>query len=136
MKLIELIKGLWYRDMYVVLDGRVNSVTLSKSLYKNINSVSREDLSLHLFKSSDKGLYCFAFREDFQQLQESDTLFTSLQYNKTYNKIGFQTEMLPKLLYEYHLPSDVLAKLSVIPRKTKTGQTFYEIQRPAIKISQ
>lgn len=131
-RITRAIKGLRYRRSYVVLDGRVSSVTLSKGLYNLMMSKERADMYLHVFQAKDSQQYCFAFREDFEQLRTAKTVFTELQYNSEYKKIGFHTELptVSGILSEYDLPIDKKVRLTVIPRKTGNGETFYEIQRP------
>lgn len=131
-KITRAIKGLRYRSSYVVLDGRVSSVTLSKGLYKHIMGKERTDMYLHVFLAKDSKQYCFAFREDFEQLKTTKTVFAELQYNSKYKKIGFHTERptVSGILSEYGLPIDKMVRLTVIPRKTGNSETFYEIQRP------
>lgn len=131
-RITRAIKGFKYRRSYVVLDGRVSSVTLSKGLYKHMMSKERADMYLHVFFAKDSKQYCFAFREDFEQLKTAKTVFTELQYNSEYRKIGFHTERptVSGILSEYGLPIDKMVRLTVFPRKTANGETFYEIQRP------
>lgn len=129
---IRSMKNLWYRNFYAILDGRVNSVTLGKCLYKHMVRDERESTQICVFKAGDTKMYCFAFREDFKQLADASTVFTELQYNTEHEKIGFRTDQpsVNFIMSEYGLPIDKAVKLSVIPRKTGNGQTFYEIQRP------
>lgn len=131
-KKIRSMKNLWYRNFYAILDGRVNSVTLGKCLYKHMVRDERESTQICVFKAGDTKKYCFAFREDFKQLMDAATVFTELQYNTEYEKIGFRSDQpsVNFILSEYGLPIDKAVKLSVIPKKTGNGQTFYEIQRP------
>ncbi len=125
------VKALWYRGYYVVLDGRVNSVTISKKLYRHMMRKERSSTLLHVFRTRN-GNFCFAFRDDFEQLKTTNTIFVELQYNTEHNKIGFRTDepSVTGILASYKLPLDKMVRLSVLPRKTRTGELFYEIQRP------
>lgn len=129
---IRAVKGLWYKNFFVVLDGRANSVTISKCLYLHIKKNDKKDLSLHVFKASDTKQYCFAFREDMEALRDAKTIFTELQYNSEHKKIGFRTDKpsVTGILSEYGISAEGMVKLSVLPRKTGNGETFYEIQKP------
>lgn len=131
-KKIRSMKKYWFRHFYAILDGRVNSVTLGKCLYKHMMRDERESTEICVFKASDTQMYCFVFREDFLQLASASTVFTELQYNTEHEKIGFRTDQpsVNFILSEYGLPIDKAIKLSVYPRKTGNGQVFYEIQRP------
>lgn len=131
-KLIRAIKGFKRRGFYVVMDGRVSSVTLSKALYNHMMRKDRTNMYLHVFQAKDSRQYCFAFREDFEQLRTARTVFTELQYNSEHKKIGFHTDhpTVSGILSEYKLPVDKMVRLSVYPRYTDNGEVFYEIQRP------
>lgn len=129
---IRAVKALWYRNCYVVLDGRANSVTLSKALYGRMMRYERTDTGIFVFRSGDTGLYCFAMREDFEALRNSKTVFSQLQYNEQHHKIGFRSDRpsVTAVCDGYDVPLDRMVRLSVFPRKTGKGETFYEIQRP------
>ena len=131
-RIIRAIKGLRYRRCFVMLDGRGNSVTLSKGLYRHIMRKERDDMYIHVFKAGDSRQYCFAFREDFEQLKDTNTIFTQLQYNAEHKKIGFSTTQpsVSGILDDYNLLLDRKVRLTVFPRKTSSNEVFYEIQRP------
>lgn len=130
--LFNKIRGFWFRKYYVTLDGRANSVTISKALYEHMMRYERTTTEILVFKSGDTKLYSFAMREDFVSLHKIQTYFSTLQYNERYEKIGFRTDhpSVTAILDDYGLPCDKMVRLSVIPRKTNTEVTFYEIQRP------
>ena len=129
---IRDIKSIWYRKYFVVLDGRANSVTISKSIYDHIMSIDRTNPEIFVFKCSDTAQYAFCVREDFPQLRENNTTFCPLQYNDEHRKIGFRSDhpSVTAICDSYNLPLNRMVRLSVIPRKTRNGHTFYEIQRP------
>lgn len=128
---VRAIKSLWFHNYYVVLDGRANSVTLSKSLYDHIMRIDRTDPEIFVFECSDTQQYAFCVREDFEQLQDAKAPFCPLQYNKKYRKIGFRSEhpSVTAICDRYNIPLNRMVRLSVIPR-TIFGGTCYEIQRP------
>lgn len=132
---VRAINALWHRKYYVVLDGRANSITISKSLYRHIMRVERTCTEVFVFKTSDTHQYAFAMREDFESLRHASTIFCQLQYNDLYRKIGFRTDRpsVTAICDSYHLPLDKMVRLTVLPRKTAHGETFYEIQRPYTK---
>lgn len=129
---VRAIKGLWYRKYYVVLDGRANSVTISKALYDHMMRYERTSTEIFVFDCSDTLQYGFAMREDFEALRNSKTAFCQLQFNEKYRKIGFRSEhpSVTAICDSYNLPLNKMVRLSVLPRKTAKGETFYEIQRP------
>lgn len=130
--IIRTAKALWYRNCYVVLDGRANSVTVSKALYGHMMRYERTSTDIFVFDCSDTYQYAFAMREDFEALRNSKAVFCQLQYNEKYHKIGFRSDRpsVTAICDNYNLPLDRMVRLSVIPRKTAQGETFYEIQRP------
>lgn len=132
---VRLAKTLFYHGFNAVLEGKANSVTISRRLYNHMMSKARPTSQLIVFESNDSHLYSFAFRDDFPQLQEAQTVFTELQYNNVHHKIGFRTDQpsVTAILHSYGLPTDASVRLSVLPRHTATGEVFYEIQRPPQK---
>jgi hypothetical protein len=130
--IIRAIKGLWYRKYFVVMDGRVNSVTLSEALYKHIMRKEWKNTDIIVFDTNDTQQFAFAMRDEFETLKEAKTNFSSLQYNSDHHKIGFRSDSpsVNAILDQYGCPLDRLVRLSVIPRKTVRGETFYEIQKP------
>lgn len=129
---LRAVKSLWYRKYYVVLDGRANSVTLSKSLYDHIMRIDRTNPEIFVFECSDTAQYAFCVREDFPQLQQANTTFCPLQYNEEHRKIGFRSEQpsVTAICDRYNLPLNRMVRLSVLPKKSYNGVTYYEIQRP------
>jgi hypothetical protein len=131
-QLIKFFRYYRYRKFYVVLDGRVNSITISKALYKHITRRERSNNDIFVFDANDSKQFAFAMRDDFAALRNAKTVFCQLQYNDVYNKIGFRSEhpSVTAILSSYGCPVDHMVRLSVIPRNTRHGSTFYEIQRP------
>nr|DAH17165.1 MAG TPA: hypothetical protein [Bacteriophage sp.] len=132
---VRLAKSLWYHGFDAVLDGKVNSVTISRRLYRHMMSQDRPSQELIVFSANDSHLYSFAFRADYPQLHAAQTAFTELQYNTEHHKIGFRTDQpsVTAILHDYGLPTDACVRLSVLPRHTASGEVFYEIQRPPQK---
>lgn len=135
--LIDKIKGFRHRNDFVVLDGRANSVTLSKSIYDNIMQKERTDNSIFVFRLSDRGTYGFCMREDWEELRKANTAFAQLQFNQKYKKVGFRSEFpsITAILDEYDLPLDRMVRLTCIPRKSSKGEPYYEIMRPNLNSS-
>lgn len=130
--LIDKIKGFRYRNDFVVLDGRANSVTLSKGIYDHIIKKERTEYSIFVFRISDRGTYGFCMREDWEYLQKSNTAFALLQFNQKYKKVGFRSDFpsVTAILDEYNLPLNRMVRLTCIPRKSLKGEPYYEIMRP------
>ena len=130
--LIDKINGFRHRNDFVVLDGRANSVTLSKCIYDHIMQKERTDNSIFVFRLSDRGTYGFCMREDLEELRKTNTAFAQLQFNQKYKKIGFRSEFpsVTAILDEYDLPLDRIVRLTCIPRKSAKGEPYYEIMRP------
>lgn len=121
----------------MVLDGRANSVTLSKGIYDHIMRKERIDSSVLVFCLPHKGTYGFCMREDLEELRKANTAFAQLQFNQKYKKVGFRSEFpsITAILDEYDLPLDRMVRLTCIPRKSAKGEPYYEIMRPNLNSS-
>ena len=130
--LIDKINGFRHRNDFVVLDGRANSVTLSKGIYDHIMQKERTDNSIFVFILSDRGTYGFCMREDLEELRKANTAFAQLQFNQKYKKVGFRSEYpsITAILDDYNLPLNRMVRLTCIPRKSAKGEPYYEIMRP------
>ena len=135
--LIDKINGFRHRNDFVVLDGRANSVTLSKGIYDHIMQKERTDNSIFVFRLSDRGTYGFCMREDLEELRKANTAFAQLQFNQKYKKVGFRSEYpsITAILDDYDLPLDRMVRLTCIPRKSTKGEPYYEIRRPNVNSS-
>lgn len=135
--LIDKVKGFRYRNDFVVLDGRANSVTISKGIYDHIMQKERTDNSIFVFRLSDRVTYGFCMREDWEELRKANTAFTQLQFNQKYNKVGFRSDFpsITAILDDYDLPLDRMVRLTCIPRKSAKGEPYYEIMRPNLNSS-
>ena len=135
--LIDKIKGFRHRNDFVVLDGRANSVTLSKGIYDHIMQNERVDSSVLVFCLPHKGTYGFCMREDWEELRKANTAFAQLQFNQKYKKVGFRSEYpsITAILDDYNLPLDRMVRLTCIPRKSAKGEPYYEIMRPNLNSS-
>ena len=135
--LIDKVKGFRYSNHFVVLDGRANSVTLSKGIYDHIMQKERTDNSIFVFRLSDRGTYGFCMREDWEELRKANTVFTQLQFNQEHKKVGFRSDRpsVIAILDEYNLPLNKMVRLTCIPRKSQKGEPYYEIMRPNSNLS-
>lgn len=126
------IQGFLHRKNFVVLDGRANSVTISKGIYEHIMMRARIDSSIFVFRISDNGTYGFCLREDWEELRKANTYFSTLQYNQEHKKVGFRSDhpSVTAILDDYNLPLEKMVRLTCIPRKNRNGKTYYEIIRP------
>lgn len=135
--LIDKVKGFRHRNDFVVLDGRANSVTLSKGIYDHIIQKERTEYSIFVFRLSDRGTYGFCMREDWEYLRKANTAFAQLQFNQKYKKVGFRSDhpSIIAILDEYDLPLNRMVRLTCIPRKSHRGEPYYEIMRPNLNTS-
>ena len=135
--LIDKVNGFRHRNVFVVLDGRANSVTLSKGIYDHIMQKERTENSIFVFRLSDRGTYGFCMREDWEELRKANTAFAQLQFNQKYKKVGFRSDYpsVTAILYENDLPLDRMVRLTCIPRKSAKGEPYYEIMRPNSNLS-
>ena len=135
--LIVKVLGFRYRNYFVILDGRANSVTLSKGVYRHIIQKERTDNSVFVFRLSDRRTYGFCMREDWEELCKSNTAFTQLQFNQEHKKVGFRSDRpsVTSILDEYNLPLNRMVRLTCIPRKSQKCEPYYEIIRPNLNSS-
>ena len=135
--LIAKTNGFRHRYDFVVLDGRANSVTLSKGIYDHIMQKERTDNYIFVFRLSDRGTYGFCMREDWEELRKANTAFAQLQFNQKYKKIGFRSEYpsITAILDDYNLPLNRMVRITCIPRKSAKGEPYYEIMRPNLNSS-
>ena len=132
--IIDKVNGFRHRDNFVILDGRANSVTLSKGIYDHIMQKERTDHSVFVFRLSDRGTYGFFMREDWEELCKANTAFTQLQFNQEHKKVGFRSDLpsVTAILDEYNLPLNRMVRRTCIPRKSGKGEPYYEIIRPKL----
>lgn len=132
--IIDKVNGFRHRNNFVILDGRANSVTLSKGIYDHIMQKERTDHSVFVFKLSDRGTYGFCMREDWEELCKANTSFTQLQFNQEHKKVGFRSDLpsVTAILDDYNLPLNRMVRLTCIPRKSAKGEPYYEIIRPKL----
>jgi len=134
MKIIDTlhtIKMLWKsRGMYVIMDSKDNSITLSKRLFKHIKS-HEDNTKVFVFRlrnTDEGGLYAFILNPGI-----GDTHYADLQYNEKYKCIGFES-LVPtvnRMFYDYGIPFGIKAKLSVYPAYHEDMQKhYYIINRP------
>ena len=124
--LIVKVLGFRYHNYFVIMDGRANSVTLSKGVYRRIMLKQRTDHSVFVFRLSDRGTYGFCMREDWEELCKANTAFTQLQFNQEYKKVGFRSDRpsVTAILDEYNLPLNSMAHLFVTCVGCKSGEPF------------
>ena len=128
----DKVQAFIHRNNFVVLDGRANSVTLSKGIYDHIMQKRRIDFSVFVFRLSERGTYGFCMREDWEELSKANTAFTQLQYNHEHKKVGFRSDLpsITAILDEYNLPLNKMVRLTCIPRTSYKGEPYYEIMNP------
>lgn len=132
--LIDKVNGFRHRNNFVVLDGRTNSVTLSKGIYDHIMRKERTDYSILVFFLQEEEHYGFCMREDWEELRRTNTNYTQLQFSQEHKKVGFRTDLpsVTGILDDYHLPLDKMVCLSCIPRLSGKRETYYEIIPPKL----
>lgn len=135
--IIDKVNGFRHRNIFVILDGRANSATLSKGIYDHIMQKERTDYSVFVFRLSDRRTYGFCMREDWEELRKTLTAFTQLQFNQEHKKVGFRSDLpsITAILDDYNLPLNRMVRLTCIPRKSGKGEPYYEIMRPNLNSS-
>ncbi len=115
-----------HRRMFVILDGKDNSVTLSKTLYSHMSLDDADQAKVFVFRIGGTTTYAFAVNPDIQE----PTQLADIQYNSKHRCIGFETlnPTVNRILYDYGLPACSVAKLSVEPASAN-GTSYYKILR-------
>ena len=123
-KLIECIRSRYNkRGMYVIADGRDNSVTLSKRLFEVMkkDELSRADGDPEAEPTDGVKIYVFYIPADdcygftVNPVMSQETQLCTLQYNEKYKCVGFES-LVPtvnRILYDYGLLAFSSFKLSV-----------------------
>lgn len=113
----------WYRRraLYVIADPRDNSVTLSRLLFEHMGVMKQETAKVFVFRLGNAAvdntqqsgaIYAFSLNPP---LGDQPTQLCDIQYNSKHRTIGFETlcPSVNRIFYDYGLPSDKPAKLSV-----------------------
>lgn len=123
----------WYRSLryFIIVDPADNSVTLSKKLFKHIQSNSEFTEKACVFVFRIKGTHLFGFM--INPNVEQPTQICDIQYNGKHKCIGFETlnPSVGRILYDYRLPAEKKCKLSVTIHKV-CNKTLYQIESPHI----
>lgn len=133
--------------MYVILDARDNSVTMSRELCRHIGVDDLEQAKVFVFSIAGSDACgerkCEAGGEDGAGLGDKvygfcvnpdvgeDAPLADIQYNSKYHCIGFES-LVPtvnRILYDYQMPAGIRARLSV-EHRTAPGLDYYIIHRP------
>ena len=112
-------------QMYVIVDGADNSVTLSKRLVKDMG-VMEMTTQPKVMVFRVMGGYGFMVDPEVEQ----ETQLNDIQYNEKHKTIGFETlcPTVNRILYDYGLPQGRY-KLGIKRHRSK-GKVFYAISKP------
>lgn len=115
----------WYRQrtLYVIADATDNSITFSRNLFDLLDVMGQDEAKVYVFRlcnavveegSKWNGrLYAFTINPPFGQ----ETQLADIQYNAKHKCIGFESlcPTVNQIFYDYGLPHNTKAKLSVHP---------------------
>lgn len=127
--MIKFLRNIFTKlNWYVVIDGRDNSVTISRKVWLHLKkNVSKDcdEARVFVFKTS---LNEFAFMVNHNI--EQDTQLCTVQYNEHFKTIGFESlcPSVNRICYEYGLPYEKPIKLPVRIEKTPDGRFYYVLQ--------
>ena len=119
-----------YRRFYVIADASDNSITFSKKLFQHMNVMEQDKAQVFAFFIPLTKEFGFIINPDFDQ----ETQLAEIQYNSKFKSIGFEclNPSVNRMFYDYHLPHNIKAKLSVEPR-TIGDKNYYVILKPKPK---
>lgn len=120
------------RRLFVIVDIRDNSVTLSRRLFRHMRKTSpmTDAAKIFVFRILETDCYGFTVNPDLGQ----ETQLADLQYNTRHKCIGFETlnPTVAKILYRYGIPGTAApVKLSITIHHINTF-TYYQIEKPRI----
>ncbi|MEZ3589631.1 MAG: hypothetical protein K1V84_01170 [Muribaculaceae bacterium] len=119
------------RRLFVIVDIRDNSVTLSRRLFRHMLKTSpMTDAKIFVFRVLETDCYGFTVNPDLGQ----ETQLADLQYNTKHKCIGFETlnPTVAKILYGYGISGTTApVKLSITIHHINTF-TYYQIEKPRI----
>lgn len=122
----------WWRcrGLYVIADASDNSVTFSKKLFEHMNVMEKDKAQVFAFYIPLTREFAFILNPEFDQ----ETQLAEIQYNSKFKTIGFEmlNPTVNRMFYDYKLPHDIKAKLSVEPRKLG-NKDYYVILKPKKK---
>lgn len=128
IQIIRAVKALWHHGKFVIVDGRDNTITISKRLYRDMTSSMRTDFRIYTFAVGNT--YAFCFLDADPSLTEQHAPFELLQISAVHNTIGFHSDIVSCILHKIGLPYDAICTISVIPKVSKAGIRYYELQCP------
>lgn len=119
--------------LWVTIDPRDNSCTLSRGLFAHIRRRNRKG-TVFVFSIPARGTFGFTVNPD---LGDAETQVSEIQYNSKEKCVGFETlnPSVGHILYDYGLPSDRPVRLSVSVWRIRSGDggrtmTYYQLNRP------
>lgn len=121
----------WFRH-YVILDGRDNSVTFSRALWRHIRRHTGEQdrAQAFLFRIPHPAecLYAFTINPDLGR----PSVVAEIQYNDRHRTIGFEAlcPTVARILNDHGLPAETVVRLAVAPERIKSGMLIYMILPP------
>lgn len=124
----QFIQWLESHTLYVLVDPRDNSVTLSRGLYRHIRRTITDRADVFTFMVPDSGCYGFCVNPPI----DTPTVLSAIQYNPRYKCVGFETlcPTVNRIAYDYGLPLDSVSKLAVKKQTAPAGMPYYLIPRP------
>lgn len=120
------------RRLFVVVDIRDNSVTLSRRLFRHMHKTSPMTDAAKIFVFLIPATGCYGFTTN--PVLRQQTQLADLQYNTRHKCIGFETlnPTVAKILYDYGIPGTTApVKLSVTIHHLNT-LIYYQIEKPRI----
>lgn len=116
--------------LFVILDGRDNSVTFSRGLWRRIRPHLSDRADILGYKAGD--VYGFALNPTLDK--ERDNAIAQVQYNAKHRCIGYESLVptLARIFTDYGIPIGCRVRLHVIPRDTEAELAF-DFRRPTAR---
>lgn len=130
---LMLLRDKWrFRGMFIIADGRDNSVTFSRRLFNHLHVFDHEEAKVfvfHLANSVQGAVYAFMLNPDLQQ----ETQLAEIQFNQKHKCIGFEclVPTVNRILYDYGMNPEKSVRLKVLPcYEPHQKKYYYVILRP------
>lgn len=126
----RFIQWLDSRTLYVLVDPRDNSVTMSKGLYRRIRAQISDRAEVFVFRIPTSGHYAFMVNPPIDQ----PTVMSTIQYNTRHRCVGFESlcPTVNRIAYDYGLPPESISKLSVKQQTSPSGHSYFLIPKPTL----
>lgn len=131
----NIIQRIKYRNLYVDLDPKDTSVTLSKKLFTHMGVMKQQEAKVIVIKIGNTvggPIYAIELNPPIPE-EHKETPMADIQFNTKYHTAGFESLMptVSRIFYDYNLPATSPVRLRVVPQKLPGNRTCYLMIPPS-----